>query len=457
MAGLAVNAGFYGLWRFLALLGRPPEWLVVAVLVLGGATALLGIVFAAVQADVRRVIAYSSAENGGIIMVGYGVALAGAYVGDSSLVAVGLLAASLQVLTHAVAKTGLFLSAANFESSTGTTALGGLSGMGRSQPWGAASFAASTLALAGLPPTIGFVSEWFIFEALMQQFRLHPLALRLATASAGALIALTAGVAAFSFVRLLGFTVLGRPSLPRREAKTPERGAPAKMALVLTAVPCFGLAAVAPWVVRYIASGLSPDVARSITLGALKSPWVLQPVFPDFSALSTSWLFIVMPAGFLLVTLATVLVSRGRFLSVRRVPVWRSATPGVHGEDSYNAFAYANPVRHVLANILGTQKEVALVDLGPPGLPDEAPVPDRVGEAAGPADSQRGAAPRPRGFQGQRGRTHRDLPVPAGHRRVPSTGARRQTPPVGAARSVRGVHARSLDSRPDRGRSHGLT
>jgi len=142
----------------------------------GGATALLGIVFAAVQADVRRAIAYSSAENGGIIMVGYGVALAGAYVGNSSLVAVGLLAASLQVLTHAVAKTGLFLSAANFEKSTGTNALDGLSGMGRSQPWGAASFAASALALSGLPPTIGFVSEWFTFEALMQQFRLHPLA-----------------------------------------------------------------------------------------------------------------------------------------------------------------------------------------------------------------------------------------------------------------------------------------
>jgi hypothetical protein len=106
---------------------------------------------------------------------------------------------------------------------------------------------------------------------------------------------------------------------------------------------------------------------------------VLQPVFSNFSALSTSWLFIVMPAGFLLVTLATVLVSRGRFLSIRRVPVWRSATPGVHGEDSYNAFAYANPVRHVLANILGTQKEVALVEIE---LPDGAPAPSREGEVA---------------------------------------------------------------------------
>jgi hypothetical protein len=158
------------------------------------------------------------------------------------------------------------------------------------------------------------------------------------------------------------------------------------MALLLTAVACFGLAAIAPWVVRYMARGLSPDVARSITLGALKSPWVLQPVFPNFSALSTSWRVIVMPAGFLVVTLATVLASRGRFLSVRRVPVWRSATPGVHGEDSYNAFAYANPVRHVLANILGTQKEVALVEIKPSSLPDGAPASGRENEAATPDD-----------------------------------------------------------------------
>ena len=97
MAGLAVNAGFYGLWRFLALLGRPPGWLAATVLVLGGITALLGITFAAVQSDLNRVIAYSSVENGGLILVGYGMALAGASVGNGVLTAVGLLAASLQM------------------------------------------------------------------------------------------------------------------------------------------------------------------------------------------------------------------------------------------------------------------------------------------------------------------------------------------------------------------------
>jgi hydrogenase-4 component B len=358
MAGLAVNVGFYGMWRFLGLLGRPPEWLAVSVLVLGGITALLGIAFAAVQADLDRVLAYSSAENGGLIMVGYGLALAGAYARNGSLVAVGLLAASLQVLAHAVAKSGLFLASADFEAVRGTTSLDQLSGMARSRPWSSMSLAASAVTLAGLPPTVGFVSEWFIFEALMQQFRLRDLALRLATASAGALVALTAGVAALTFVRLVGFTVMGAADRVPRARRPGGDGFAAKAPLAAVATLCFGLAAFAPWVVRFLARGLAPDVPSAVTLGALKSPWVLQPVFGNFSALSPSWLFIAFAVGLAAVTGATVLASKGRFLSVRRVPPWRSATPGVRGEDSYTAFAYANPLRHVLANILGTQKEV---------------------------------------------------------------------------------------------------
>ncbi|HTT89972.1 MAG TPA: proton-conducting transporter membrane subunit [Acidimicrobiales bacterium] len=386
MAGLAVNAGFYGLWRFLALLGRPPGWLAVTVLVAGGVTALLGITFAAVQSDLNRVIAYSSIENGGLIMVGYGMALAGASAGNGALTAVGLLAASLQLLAHAVAKSGLFLGAASFQSASprsansrsgaGGAPLKEISGMLHTQGWASAAFAASALTLAGLPPTIGFVSEWFIFEALMQQFRLGSLALRLATASAGALVALTAGVAAFTFVRLLGFVVLGRGGLgqPRKT------DIPSRWSLGVTAVLCFGLAAAAPWTVRYIGRGLSPIVARSVVDGALKSPWVLQPVFANFSALSPTWLFVVMPIGFLAVTLATIALSSGRFLSVRRVPAWHSASPGVRGPDSYNAFAYANPIRHVLSNILGTQKEVVAIPNGPAG-----PGGDAGGRGDGPS------------------------------------------------------------------------
>lgn len=361
MAGLAANVGFYGLWRFLGILGRPPIALVVTVLVLGGVTALVGIAFAAVQSHLLRVIAYSSVENAGLIMVGYGVALAGAAGGDPDLTAVGLLAASLQILAHAVAKCGLFASSAFFVSDHASDDLEVLRGVGHRHRVSGVAFGLGSLTLAGLPPTIGFVSEWFLLEALLQEFRTHGLPLRLGMATAGALVALTAGVAALTFVRLLGLCILGRGGRPPREPAL-DGGAAGRTGLGVLAGACLALSAAMPWVLRYLADGLAPVVPRPATLSALRSPWVLQPVFPAFSILSPSWLFVVMPLAFLAVGAMAVLLSRGRLLRVRRVPAWRSASSGVAGPDQYSAYGYANSIRHVLANVLGHEHSTHVVE-----------------------------------------------------------------------------------------------
>jgi len=361
MAGLAVNVGFYGLWRFLGVLGSPPVWLAVAVLIIGGITALVGIVFASVQSGLNRVIAYSSIENAGIIFVGYGVALAGAATHHPGVMAVGLLAASLQVLAHAVAKSSLFASSAFFESDFATDQLEALRGVGKRYRFSGTAFALGSLTLAGLPPTIGFVSEWFMLEALLQEFRVHILALRLGMAFAGALVALTVGVATLCFIRLLGFVILGRPS----ERKGPEGGVldggiVGRGGLVVLAMSCLALAAAAPWVIRFIAYGIAPVVPSHAVTGALRSPWVLQPVFASFSILSPSWLFVVMPMGLAAVALATLALSRGGLLRIRRVPAWRSATAEVAGPDSYTPFGYANVLRHILANVLGSRRSAVV-------------------------------------------------------------------------------------------------
>lgn len=362
MAGIGANAGVYLLWRFLAILGRPPVGLVVVVLVVGGMTALVGIAFSAVQSGLHRAVAYSSVENAGLITVGYGVALAGAMTGQRELLAVGLLAASLQVLAHSVAKSALFASGAFVTSGEGTDDLEALRGVGRHYPVSGTAFSLGSLTLAGLPPTIGFVSEWFLLEALLQEFRAHDLALRLAMATAGALVALTAGVAALGFVRLIGLCILGR-SGGRNRPRAADGGLLGRSGLVVLAVSCLGLSAVAPWVIRYLADGLQPIVPRSATLSALKSPWVLQPVFGNFSILSPSWLFVVLPIAMLAVFLMAVVVSRGRLLRVRRVPAWKSATGGVAGPDHYSAFGYANSLRHVLGNVLGTEHSARPVEV----------------------------------------------------------------------------------------------
>ncbi|MGH3178302.1 MAG: complex I subunit 5 family protein, partial [Streptosporangiaceae bacterium] len=171
MAGVCVNVAFYGMWRTLALTGRAPGWLTGGVLVLGALSALLGIAHAAVQNRLSRVIAYSSIENTGLIVTGFGVALTGAGIGDRRLVAAGLLAATLQVVTHTLAKSLLFTSSAGIEAATGADDLEELRGRARRTPWSGFGLAVGSLTLAGLPPTVGFVSEWFLLESLMQQFR----------------------------------------------------------------------------------------------------------------------------------------------------------------------------------------------------------------------------------------------------------------------------------------------
>lgn len=354
MAGIAANVGVYGLWRFLGVLEPPPVALVIVVLLMGGLTALVGITFAGVQSSLARVVAYSSIENAGLIVTAYGVALSGDVLHSSTLVAVGLLAATLQTTAHAIAKSALFVSLANFESMEGTDDLDRLRGVGRRMPWSGTAFAAGALTLAGLPPTVGFVSEWFILEALMQQFRVGGLALRLGLVGAAAMVALTTGLGALVFLRLLAMTILGKGSTDRERRQ--ETGLFNKIGLMVLGTSCLALAALSPFEVRYIAEGLSPVVAKAITMQALTSPWVLQPVFSGFSILSPSWLWVILTCDAALVFLSTMILSRGRFLRVRRVPAWRSATSGVEGPSSYTSFGFANPLRHVLANLLGARR-----------------------------------------------------------------------------------------------------
>ena len=394
MAGVCVNVGFYGMWRTLALLGHPPGWLAGILLIAGGLSALLGIAQAAVQNRLSRVIAYSSVENSGLIVTGFGVALTGAAVGNQQLVAIGLLAATLQMVTHTAAKSLLFSSAGGLEAVAGSDDLEALRGMARRAPWSATGLAVGSLTLAGLPPTAGFVSEWFLLESLMQQFRVGSLGGRLTLALAGAAVALTAGFAGVTFVRLVGMVVLG-PTGIVGGSRRGDYGWAGRGAVALLAACPLMIAALTPLEIRVIAAGLSPVVPGAVTLGALKSPWVLQPVFAGFSILSPTWLWIEIPLMLALVILLTFALSGRRLIQVRRVPAWRSATIGVDGADSYTPFGYANPTRRVLDSVLHTRTGVEELTSGQGG-PAEQGVDQRALAALGLARDQ---DPQPRGVQ----------------------------------------------------------
>lgn len=370
MAGAAVNVGFYGMWRTLDILGSPPVWLVCVVLVAGGVTAILGIAHAAVNADLAALVSWSSVENAGVITAGFGVALVGASVGQPKLVAAGLVAGTAQVIAHALGKTLLFVSVSTIEQATDTTDLDRLGGIARRLPWAGTGLAIGSLTLAGLPLTAGFASEWFTLEALMQQFRVPDLAMQLTSALTGALIALTIGIAGVTFVRVVALSAFGparidEPPIDPDHAR-PDRQWPYRFGVAVLVVGCLGVAAVAPLEVRLIGSGLAPIVGDQAA-GANAKPWVLQPVFNDFSALSPSWLWIVLPLMAVLIGGFTTLFAGRNPWRARRVTPWSSASPGVDRGVGYTSFAYANPVRNVLANVLLTRSELVEASAEPGG------------------------------------------------------------------------------------------
>lgn len=306
-------------------------------------------------------MAWSSIENAGLIVAGFGVAMVGAIVRSPQLTAVGLLAGTAQICAHAAAKSLLFVSTSAIEEATGTVDLDRLRGVARRLPFSGAGLVIGGLTLAGMPLTAGFASEWFILEALMQQFRVDQLALRLCLAVAGVLVALTVGVAGIAFVRLIALTAFGHPALRlgagAAEHARLERSWPHRAAVVVLIIVCLGLAAAAPLEVTVIAHGLSPLVGHA-TFGALADPLVLQPVFAKFSALSPSLLWIVLPGYVLLIALLATGLSGHRFFRVRREPAWTSGSRGVRGGKGYTSYAYANPIRKVLATVLMTRHEL---------------------------------------------------------------------------------------------------
>ena len=221
--------------------------------------------------------------------------------------------------------------------------------------------AVGSLTLAGLPLTAGFASEWFTLEALMQEFRVSNLAMQLASAATGALVALTIGIAGVTFVRVVALTAfgparIGEPPIDAACAR-PDRQWSYRFAVAVLVVGCLGVAAIAPLQVRVIASGLAPVVGGQAA-GANAKPWVLQPVFADFSALSPSWLWIVLPLMAVIIAgFATLFAGRNPFRA-RQVTPWSSASPGVDRGVGYTSFAYANPVRTVLSTVLLTRSEM---------------------------------------------------------------------------------------------------
>jgi len=366
---VALCAGFYGLWRFeLNILGPLPVWCGDAMLILGAVTALSGIAYALTQDSLRRFLGYSTVEHAGVVLVGLGVALLGQSAHQPVLEAAGLLAATLHVCAHNLAKTLALITVDRVEQATGQTTLRPLGGLGRWLPLSALALGVSSLTLAAIPPLGGFVSEWFTFEALLQGFRMPTLLSRLLCALAAAALALTAGLGLLAFAKFYSSIFLGHARGPLRAVREPTRW---PGGLVGLGVILLFLGAVAPWEIHAIGSAAQTLLGLDLARTTISHPLVLTPVFAGFSVLDPTWLSIVLPIYAVLAGLV-VRAARGRSVAgrpVRRAPVWVTGSGASPAAVQYTPAAYSNPMRVILKGPLGYVSRLVPVGADGDGAP----------------------------------------------------------------------------------------
>jgi hydrogenase-4 component B len=349
MSGVMIKTAIYGLMRvtYDLLPGIHWEWGLV-VLVIAVVTTLFGVLFALMQHDLKRLLAYHSVENIGIILIGFGLSLIYFGTGHPVLAVVGLLAALYHTLNHAIFKGLLFLGAGSVLHGAGLRDLGRMGGLIRVMPHTAFFFLVGALAISALPPLNGFVSEWLTFQAALLSPALEHGVLRSIIPLAAAALALAGALTAMCFVKVFGIAFLG---VPRSEEATRAREATGWEQLGMTwlAALCVLLGLAPVWMIGVMDSIAFSLLDYSLAYSGVAQHWLwLTPVTPERASYS--------PVIFLVVIVAVVLVAfwivralyHGR---LRRTPAWDCGFPGLNARMQDTPEGFAQPIRQIFAPV----------------------------------------------------------------------------------------------------------
>ena len=344
MSGVMTKVAIYGLIRIVFQLAGPPAWWwSVLVLVIGAGTAVLGVLYALMQHDLKRLLAYHTVENIGIIFIGLGLALAFQANGMAAGAALALTAALFHVLNHSLFKSLLFFGSGVVLVATGERDMERLGGLIHRMPVTATTFLTGCAAISALPPLNGFVSEWLTFQAILVSPHLSHWGLKFLVPAVGAALALSAALAAACFVKAFGISFLGCPRSVAAAAAGEADGFSAA-AMIILAVLCV-LAGVLPGL---IVDGLSGVVGELAGVGLARQstlPWLsLIPL----SAQRASYNGLILLV-FLLFTSTLIAMAVRRLAShaVRRAPAWDCGFPDPSPATQYTAGSFAQPIRRV--------------------------------------------------------------------------------------------------------------
>jgi hydrogenase-4 component B len=371
MSGVMTKVAVYGFIRIVFdLLGPPSDWSSMVVLALAAATTLLGVLYALMQHDLKRLLAYHTVENVGIIFIGLGLALAFRADGMEAAAALALTAALFHVFNHSLFKSLLFFGAGAVLTGTGERDMERLGGLIHRMPLVSLAFLIGCVAISALPPLNGFVSEWLTFQAILLSPALPQWGLKILIPAVGAVLALSAALAAACFVKAFGVTFLGRPrsaaALRAGEADDFSLAAMfflALLCLLAGILPGFVINALAP-LTQNLVSGHMPAQSAS-------SWFAIVPITASRSSYDGLLVFIFITLAALL---SAVAIHRLASHALRRAPAWDCGYPDVSVTTQYTAASFVQPIRQVFGTVLFQARES--VTMPPPG--DASPAVLRV-------------------------------------------------------------------------------
>jgi len=363
LSGIVIKTGIYGMVRvFLEFLGVLPPWMGMAVISVAVVSAILGVLYALMEHDLKRLLAYHSIENIGIILLGLGAAMMFRTSGHPQLAAVSIIACLFHTLNHAIFKCLLFLGAGAVQHSTHTRNMEELGGLIRRMPWTAFCFLVGSVAISGLPPLNGFVSEWLTYQSLLAGFGTTRGLVNLMFPIAGALLALTGALAAACFVKAFGITFLALPRSPHAD-HAHESSLTMLTGMSTLAAACFALGIGASWFLPVFGGMTRQLVGASggpeLTLA---NGFAISAGLARSGSVSTAAI-----AGLLLLIAAVPLVTFVWKSRLKRFgPTWDCGLPGLTAENEYTATAFSKPLRMVFAALYKPRREIqAVFDISP--------------------------------------------------------------------------------------------
>jgi hydrogenase-4 component B len=354
MSGVMLKTAIYGILRMtFDLLHMQLLWWGVLALTLGLLTAIFGVMFAAVQGDMKRLLAYSSIENIGFLLVGIGLTVIFHVSGKDALAALSLTATLYHSLNHACFKSLLFVGTGSILHATGERNMGRLGGLIHHMPWASVLMLVGVLAIAGIPPFNGFVSEWLLLQAFLLSPGLPNDYINMLVPVAAAVIALAAALAAYVMVKFYGVIFLGQRREPSLE-HAHDAGYPERAGMIWLALMCVALGLAPVFVVQCI------DQVSSMLLGAklgnAAADWMfLAPVDIQRASYSPMYFMLVVLGVMLMTALLVRHLYHGRS---RRGPAWDCGFPAQNARMQDTAEGFGQPIRRIFEPFFKIESEM---------------------------------------------------------------------------------------------------